>query len=176
MKKETIYKIEEIKRVWRPGIKPEEIAKMVNFEATAKQISRLIYRYSKLLALGTLTGRRKKADEPKVEKPKVEKQKVEKPKVEEVPPTRQAIIKAPPIDPSLRFIHTEPALPKDFQHLTLMELAFDTCRFPTGNSNYRFCGCSITRGAYCEYHARITYNGLNYPSSLKAKKILARMS
>jgi len=46
-----------------------------------------------------------------------------------------------------------------FRHLTLMELAEDTCRFPYGDGpNFSFCGLSPYEGLpYCAHHSRLSY-------------------
>ena len=59
--------------------------------------------------------------------------------------------------------------------LPLVELAYDGCRYPYGERDYKFCG--LTRMAssvpYCGPHMAITYNpsipkSLTVPSSLAA--------
>lgn len=66
-----------------------------------------------------------------------------------------------------------------FQHVTLMELQHDHCRYIVGENKIRgtlYCGQPQTRRSYCESHALICYHTPTKASERKPRRKLTGIS
>lgn len=63
-------------------------------------------------------------------------------------------------EPYKKEVLKDPPIPEGFRYMELQQLGFQHCRFPTGDKEVKFCGCQVSYGPYCQFHAKIAYQSM----------------
>ena len=134
----TPERVEALKRLWAEGHSASVVARMLEIKSRNSVISK-VHRLklpARMQAQGTAMKRHggRKRYAPQSDRPKL------KP------------IMNP--DPRPVFIERTPE-----QTVSFADLEPHHCRYPYGESDYRFCGCDKVPGqSYCAHHMRIAYS------------------
>lgn len=140
---ETQARLDDIKRVWRPGMTAADIAHAMRTKENRQGISGLFYRHKDYLYPISL-------------EPPIKREKEKQP-----PPSfniKKKLFQGSLIIPATNKITVaEPALPDGFRFISLQSLTDQTCRFPSGDHAITFCGLPVEDSVYCRYHRKIAY-------------------
>lgn len=169
----TQARIDEIKRVWEPGMGATDLSRAVSFECTRNAIIGMFHRHREALRPCYLNARakgQKKSPHVPRAQPRAEPLPVAKFErdlrrdsnpngvraMQERTKQRSDGVVAPYFNPNAREIVMPPVHP-EAKLITLEQLGNNTCRWPIGERDFLFCGCHTAGNLYCDYHARVAF-------------------
>ena len=164
----TQERIDEIKRIWEPGMGATDISRAVSFECTRNAIIGMFHRHRESLRPCYLNacakGQKKSPHVPRAHLPVAtferDLRRDSNPNgiraVQERSKVKTDGTVAPYFNPNAREIVMPPVQP-EAKLITLEELGSNTCRWPIGDFDFRFCGCQTGGNLYCDYHAKVAY-------------------